>query len=138
MTEEQVAQLIKDNAGLRAEIKQLKAIISELLKRLYGSKSEQMDANQLMLLLSEDGAKKPEAAEPGGQEPEVANCEGGRDDDGRCAATGTSPDSPNTSSFATESPQEAPWARRFIMPTTSGHNWRRVLSTAGSTSTTTA
>jgi transposase len=71
MTEEQAAQLIKDNAELRAEIKQQKAIISELLKRLYGSKSEQMDANQLMLLLSEDGAKKPEAAEPGGQEPEV-------------------------------------------------------------------
>ena len=71
MTEEQAAQLIKDNAELRSEIKQQKAIISELLKRLYGGKSEQMDANQLMLLLSEDGAKKPEAAEPGGQEPEV-------------------------------------------------------------------
>lgn len=71
MTEEQAAQLIRDNAGLRAEIKRQKAIISELLKRLYGGKSEQMDANQLMLLLSEDGAKKQEAAEPGGQGPEV-------------------------------------------------------------------
>lgn len=71
MTEEQAAQLIKENNELRAELKQQKAIISELLKRLYGSKSEQIDPNQLMLLLSEDGAKKPEAAEPGGREPEV-------------------------------------------------------------------
>lgn len=71
MTEEQAAQLIKENNELRAELKQQKAIISELLKRLYGSKSEQIDTNQLILLLSEDDAKKPEAAEPGGQEPEV-------------------------------------------------------------------
>jgi transposase len=71
MTEEQAAQLIKEVAELRAENKQQKAIISELLKRIYGSKSEQMDANQLMLLLSEDEAKKPVAAEQGGQEPEA-------------------------------------------------------------------
>jgi transposase len=58
-------------AALRAENKQLKAINSELLKRLYGTKSEQLDTNQLMLLLSEDEAKKPNAAEPGGQEPGV-------------------------------------------------------------------
>ena len=76
MTEEQAAQLIKENTELRAEIKQQKAIISELLKHLYGSKSEQIDTNQLILLLSEDGAKKPETAEPSGQEPEVEskNC----------------------------------------------------------------
>ena len=58
-------------AELRAENKQHKAIISELLKRLYGTKSEQLDSNQLMLLLSEDEAKKPIAAETGGQEPEA-------------------------------------------------------------------
>lgn len=71
MTEEQAAQLIKENGELRAELKQLRAINSELLKRIYGSKSEQMDAKQLMLLLSEDEAKKPAAAEQGGQEPEA-------------------------------------------------------------------
>ena len=58
-------------AELRAELKQQKAINRELLKRLYGSKSEQMDANQLLLLLSDDESKKPDAAEPGGQEPEA-------------------------------------------------------------------
>lgn len=69
--EQLVADLTEKVSLLEAENKQLKAINSELLKRLYGSKSEQMDANQLMLLLSEDDAKKPDAAGHGGQEPEV-------------------------------------------------------------------
>jgi hypothetical protein len=69
--EQLVEDLTAEVATLRAELKQQKAIISELLKRLYGSKSEQMDASQLMLLLSEDDAKKPDAAGHGGQEPEV-------------------------------------------------------------------
>ncbi len=57
---------------LRALVKQQQAIISELLKRLYGSKSEQIDPGQLLLLLQEeDGAKKADAAEPGGPEPEA-------------------------------------------------------------------
>lgn len=64
-------ELTAEVEELRAELKQQKAIISELLKRLYGTKSEQMDTNQLMLLLSEDDAKKPNVAEPGDQEPEV-------------------------------------------------------------------
>ena len=58
-------------AELRTELKQQKAINRELLKRLYGSRSEQMDSNQLLLLLSEDEAKKPIAAETGGDEPEA-------------------------------------------------------------------
>ena len=58
-------------AELRAELKQQKAINRELLKRLYGSKSEHMDSDQLLLLLSEDEAKKPIAAETGGDEPEA-------------------------------------------------------------------
>jgi transposase len=66
-----VEELTAEVATLRAELKQQKAIISELLKRLYGRKSEQMDASQLMLLLSEDDAKKPDAAGHGGQEPEL-------------------------------------------------------------------
>jgi transposase len=78
MTEEQAAQLIDQNrllaekvVSLEAELKQQKAITSELLKRIYGKKSEQMDSAQLLLLLQEDDAKKPDAAEPGGQEPEA-------------------------------------------------------------------
>jgi transposase len=58
-------------AALRAENRQLKALISELLKRLYGVKSEQLDTNQLLLLLSEDEAKKATAAGTGGHAPEV-------------------------------------------------------------------
>lgn len=69
--EQLVEDLRAEVATLRSEIKQHKAIISELLKRLYGSRSEQLDANQLMLLLSDDDAKKPGAAGFGGQEPEV-------------------------------------------------------------------
>lgn len=68
--EQLVEDLTAEVATLRAELKQQKAIISELLKRLYSSKSEQMDASQLMLLLSEDDVKKPDAAGHGGQEPE--------------------------------------------------------------------
>ena len=78
MNEEQVAQLIEqirklreENEALRAELKQQKAINSELLKRIYGTKSEQLDPAQLMLLLEEDEVKKPDAAEPGGQELEA-------------------------------------------------------------------
>jgi transposase len=58
-------------AALRAENNQLKAINSELLKRIYGIKSEQLDTNQLLLLLSEDEAKKATAAETGGHAPEA-------------------------------------------------------------------
>lgn len=76
MTKEQIAQLIEQNQKLleetemlRTEIKQQKAIISELLKRIYGSKSEQIDPNQLMLFLSEDDAKKPDTVALDGQGP---------------------------------------------------------------------
>jgi hypothetical protein len=67
-----VVELRAEVEQLRALVKQQQAIISELLKRLYGSKSEQIDPGQLLLLLQEeDGAKKADAAEPGGPEPEA-------------------------------------------------------------------
>jgi len=67
-----VVELRAEVEQLRALVKQQQAIISELLKRLYGSKSEQIDPGQLLLLLQEeDGAKKADAAEPGGPEQEA-------------------------------------------------------------------
>ena len=70
MTEEQAAQLIEqnknlldDNAALRSELQQQKDIVAPLLNRLYGSKSEQLSHDQLLMTFLEDEAKKPDAAE---------------------------------------------------------------------------
>lgn len=66
--EQQIADLIELNqkitaevASLRAELATQKALVAELLKRLYGTKSEQIDTNQLLLTFLEGEAKKPEA-----------------------------------------------------------------------------
>jgi len=66
--EQQIAELIELNqkltaevASLRAELATQKALVAELLKRLYGTKSEQIDTNQLLLTFLEGEAKKPEA-----------------------------------------------------------------------------
>lgn len=41
--------LVKKVTSLAAELAQQKALVAELLKRLYGAKREQMDTNQLLL-----------------------------------------------------------------------------------------
>ena len=77
MTDEQAAQLIEQNnklldanaalrnriASLEAELQQQKDLVAALLKRLYGSKSEQLSRDQLLMTFLEDEAKKPDAAE---------------------------------------------------------------------------
>lgn len=76
MTDEQAAQLIEqnkklldDNATLRVELQQQKDIVAALLKRLYGSRSEQLSHDQLLMTFLEDEAKKPAAADPADQGP---------------------------------------------------------------------
>ena len=50
-------------ASLEAELKLQKDLVAELLKRIYGVKSEKIDNTQELLeLLGEDGPKKPDAA----------------------------------------------------------------------------
>jgi hypothetical protein len=57
-------KLTAEVASLKAELATQKALVAELLKRLYGPKSEQMDTNQLLLTFLEDEAKKPVATAP--------------------------------------------------------------------------
>lgn len=56
--------LVEKVTSLEAELATQKALVAELLKRLYGPKSEQMDTNQLLLALLEVDAKKPVATAP--------------------------------------------------------------------------
>jgi transposase len=56
--------LVERVTSLEAELATQKALVAELLKRLYGPKSEQMDTNQLLLIFLEDEAKKPVATAP--------------------------------------------------------------------------
>ena len=70
MTDEQAAELIKqnellraENARLREELQLQKDLVGELLKRIYGSSSEKLSTDQLLLKFMEDGAKKFAAAE---------------------------------------------------------------------------
>lgn len=86
MTEEQAQKLIEQNASLidevtglrkenttlRQELQQQKDIIEALLKRLYGTSSEKMSTDQLLLAFLKDEPKKPEAAD-GPEEPPAAN-----------------------------------------------------------------
>ncbi|MFC7339680.1 IS66 family transposase [Haloferula chungangensis] len=76
MTEEQAAQLIEQNkklldkvASLEAELQQQKDLVAALLKRLYGTKSEQLSHDQLLMTFLESEAKKPAAADPLDQGP---------------------------------------------------------------------
>lgn len=77
MTDEEATKLLArvDNLEVRlaakeAELKTKDAIIESLLHRLYGAKSEKLDADQLLLaFLQEEAPKKPEAAGSEKQEP---------------------------------------------------------------------
>jgi transposase len=59
-------------ASLREELKLQKGIVSALLTRIYGAKSEKMSLDQLLMTFLEDEAKKPEAAD-GQDEPPAAD-----------------------------------------------------------------
>jgi transposase len=63
MTDDDVKKLAEENAELRAELQLQKGLVAELLKRLYGAKSEKVDSAQLLLDLLGDGPKKPDAAD---------------------------------------------------------------------------
>ena len=56
-------------ASLEAELAIQKGIVAELLKKLYGAKSEKLDHNQLLMLFLNEEAKKPVAADPVDQGP---------------------------------------------------------------------
>ncbi len=58
----QIEELQAEVASLRAELQTQKALVSALLTRIYGAKSEKMDHDQLLLAFLEDEAKKQEAA----------------------------------------------------------------------------
>ena len=69
MTDDQAAELLKqvealraENAELKAELQLQKDLVAELLKRLYGAKSEKLSTDQLLLKFMDDGIKKPDAA----------------------------------------------------------------------------
>ncbi len=59
MTDDEARGLRAEVAALRAELELQKGIVAELLKRLYGARSEKLDTAQLLLeLLGEDAPKK--------------------------------------------------------------------------------
>lgn len=70
--DEVIARLTAMNQRLAQENELLKQRIDSLLRRIYGSKSEQIDPGQLELLLEGTEAKKPEAAGDAVQEDEPA------------------------------------------------------------------
>ena len=63
MTDDEARKLTAEIAALRSELQLQKDLVAELLKRLYGAKSEKLDTAQLLLELLGDGAKKPDAAD---------------------------------------------------------------------------
>jgi transposase len=69
--EQQIAELTEKVASLEAELEVQKGLVTALLKRIYGAKSEKMDHQQLLMEFLKDEAKKPEAA-VGSEEPPAA------------------------------------------------------------------
>ena len=67
----EVAELRLENIELKAALETQKGIVSALLTRIYGAKSEKMSHDQLLLAFLESEAKKPEAAD-GNEEPPAA------------------------------------------------------------------
>jgi len=76
MTDDEAEKLTARIAALEAELKVKDGIIAELIKRLYGARSEKLDTAQLLLDLQGDGPKKPDAA--GCQDALAAEPEGKR------------------------------------------------------------
>ena len=64
-----VAGLCAEVARLSIENQILRERIDQILRQLYGSKSEALDPAQLELLLDPDAAKKAEAAAPADHGP---------------------------------------------------------------------
>lgn len=62
MTGKEAEKLTARIGELEDELRVQKGLVAELLKRLYGAKSEKLDPAQLLLELLGDEAKKPEAA----------------------------------------------------------------------------
>ncbi len=56
--DKQIEELQAEVASLRAELQTQKALVSALLTRIYGAKSEKMDHDQLLMTFLEDEAKK--------------------------------------------------------------------------------
>ena len=63
MTDDDVKKLTTRIDTLEGELQLQKDLVAELLKRIYGAKSEKIDTAQLLLDLLGDGPKKPDAAE---------------------------------------------------------------------------
>lgn len=61
MDRDELEKLTARVAALEAELRLQKDLVAELLKRLYGAKSEKMSTEQMLLAFLQDGAKKPEA-----------------------------------------------------------------------------
>ena len=64
MTDDEAKKLTAKVDALEAKLEIKDGIIAELLKRIYGAKSEKLDTSQLLLDLLGDGPKKPDAAGP--------------------------------------------------------------------------
>jgi len=63
MEDTNVAGLLREIASLKAELQLQKDLVAELLRRLYGAKSEKLDSAQLLLaFLAGEPAEKPDAA----------------------------------------------------------------------------
>jgi transposase len=70
MTDEEARKLAARVAQLEADLQVQKDLVAELLRRLYGAKSEKLDTAQLLLAFLADTPKKPGAA--GGDPPAPA------------------------------------------------------------------
>jgi transposase len=63
MTDDEARKLTARIVALEEQLEITDGIIAELLKRIYGARSEKIDSGQLLLDLLRDGQKKPDAAD---------------------------------------------------------------------------
>ena len=75
MTDDEARELTARIAALEEQLKIKDGIIAELLKRIYGTSSEKIDSDQLLLDLLKDGPKKPDAADVQDQDAPAAEPE---------------------------------------------------------------